>query len=99
MSEAPREILISPESPHSLYFTRPAESTIHEEVRYIRADLYDAEIAALKQALALNARLLARQCDMAREAETETARLREALKEILTMDGGETQDVASEALK
>ena len=58
------------------------------------------EIANLKKDLALNASMLARQCDLAREAETEAKRLRNALIEITDYpEERMTCEIAEEALK
>ena len=50
----------------------------------IIADLVEArkQIFDLREELALNAAMLAKQCDLARDAETEAARLRERLREL-----------------
>lgn len=48
----------------------------------LREELKDEEIARLREDLKLNAAMLARQCDLAREAEGEVMRLRNALEEV-----------------
>ncbi len=45
---APDEIWIHPQSERSLWFAQPIQNTIYREVKYIRADLHEAEIAKIK---------------------------------------------------
>ena len=67
--------------------------------------LADWEAATLRTDLALNATMLARQCDLAREAEAESARLRALLRRVegvclsaaLTGDLSRIQTIVAEA--
>lgn len=58
-----------------------------------------SELARLREDLDTNAAMLARQCNLAREAETEAMRLRNALVETaLAAGGGATDDVSDDFL-
>lgn len=83
--EAPTKIYINVTKGFgNYYYPEPinCNDPLVYEVGYIPADLHAQEVAELKKDLTLNARMLARQTDLARQAENERDELKAKLEPI-----------------